>query len=69
MVHQTHMGRYCKYNQYAVLNHIIGDKLNNVVIVNPKNNKGNMIIYIHKRLRADSLYTYAHTYTNIQHLY
>ena len=60
----------CKYNQYAVLNLIMGYKQNDLVIVNTKNNKENMKIYIHTPwVWEDSLYVYVHTYTYIQHIY
>ena len=42
----------------------MGDKQNDVVIVNPKNNKENIKIHILNHVRADSWYTYVHTNTN-----
>ena len=35
-VHKPHTGGYCKQNQYTLLNLSTGDKQNDVVIVNPK---------------------------------
>ena len=64
MVQQPHKGSDCKYNQSALLNLRVGDKHNDVVIFNTKNNKENMKIHIRNHVRADSLYTCVHTYTN-----
>ena len=48
----------------------MGDKLNGLDIVNPKNNKQDTRINIHKPwLCADSLYKYVHKYKYIQHIY
>ena len=40
------------------------DKQNDAVIVNTKNNKENMKIYIHNHVNSYLWYTYVHTYTN-----
>ena len=42
----------------------MGDKQNDVVIFNPKNNKENMKINIRNNVHVDSWYTYVHAYTN-----
>ena len=36
MVQHPHTGSNCKYNQYSVLNLSMGDKHNDLFIVNPK---------------------------------
>ena len=46
MVHQPHTGIDCKYIQSALLNLSMGDKHNDVVIVNTEHNKENMEIRI-----------------------
>ena len=53
-VHQPHTGIDCKYIQSALLNLSMGDKKNDVVVFNPKNNKENMKIHTRKHVRADS---------------
>ena len=62
-VHQPHIGSDYDYNQYALLNPSMGDKQNDVVIFNTKNNKENMKIHIRNHVHEDSWYTYVHTYT------
>ena len=42
MVQQPYMGSNCKYNQSILLNLSMEDKYNDLVMVNPKNNKENM---------------------------
>ena len=42
----------------------MGDKHNDIVIVNAKNNKKTLKDIYTDHVRADSLYTYLHTYTN-----
>ena len=54
MANQTHMGKYCKCDQSALLKLSMGDKYNDLVIFNPKNNKENMNTHIRKRVRAYS---------------
>ena len=47
----------------------MGDKKNDVFIVNTKNNKEDTKPHIHtSRVCADSQYTYVHTFTYIQHI-
>ena len=46
-VQQPCTGSDCKYNQSTLLNLSTENKQNDVVIVNPKNNKENMKIHIH----------------------
>ena len=48
-VEQTHTGNDCKYIQASFLNLSIGDKQNDFVIVNTKNNKEK-----YNHVRADS---------------
>ena len=43
----------------------MGDKQNDVVIVNTKNNKENMKIHICNHILGNLLYTYVYKYTNL----
>ena len=61
---QPHTGWDCKYIQVALLNLSMGDKHNDVVIFNTKNNKENMKKHTRNHVRAYSWYTYLHTYNN-----
>ena len=58
------MGSDCKWIQSSLLNVSMEDKQNDLVIVNPKNNKENMKMHIRNHVRADSWYRYVHIYTN-----
>ena len=42
----------------------MGDKQNDLVIVNPLKNKENTKLNIRNYVREDSWYTYVHTYNN-----
>ena len=49
-LNQPHMGIKCKYNQYAFLNLIVGDKQNYVGILDARNKNENMKIHVRKSL-------------------
>ena len=47
MVHQHHTGRGCVNNKSNLIKLSMGDKQNDIVIVNTNNCKENMITHIH----------------------
>ena len=55
-VQKPQTGSYLKYNQYALLNLIMGDKHNYLVIVNPQNNKENTKINIYTHIGYVHIY-------------
>ena len=46
VLYDTATSNDCKYNQYNSLNLSMGNKQNDLVVVNPQNNKENMKIHI-----------------------
>ena len=67
---ETHTRVNCIWNQYFLLRRSMGDKQNDVVIVNPNNKRENTKMHIHTPwVHADSRYTYVQTYTYIEHIY
>ena len=67
MEQQPQTGSDRKYIQYNLLKISVGDKNNDLVIVNTKNNKEDTKIHIRNHVREDSWYTYVHTNTKYMH--